>query len=383
MSRRIYLDAHATTPADPEVVAAMLPFMNGIFANPSSTQHAGGRDAAAAVAMARSQVADLIGASPEEIVFTSGATESNNLAIHGSVPGWGSHPGQVVTAATEHSAVLDPVHALARYGHRVDVLPVSRDGMLRPEELAGVLQENILMTSVMAANNEVGTLQPVAALAAVAHDAGAIVHCDAAQAVGHIPVDTGTLGVDLLSFSAHKFYGPKGVGALYVRGGMAGSALRPLVYGGGHEDGLRAGTLNVPAIIGMGLACKLAARRMHEDAQRLSRLRDALQETLLEQVEGATVNGAATARLPHNLNITLPGVDAGRLAASLQNVEVTTGAACAAGAGRPSHVLSALGLSPAAAASTLRFGLTRHCSQRDIQEAAAEVTAAWRRLRES
>ncbi len=379
MPRRIYLDAHATTPADPGVVAAMLPFMNGCFANPASETHDAGRQAAAAVARARRQVADLIGAAPEEVFFTSGATESNNLAIQGSLPDTRPTGARALTLATEHSAVLDPLHALQRHGTQVTVMEVTAQGHADPAAWEQQCARQPQLVSVMLANNEVGTIHPVSALARVARRHGAMVHCDGAQAVGHIPVDTGSLGVDLLSFSAHKFYGPKGVGALYVRGGIAGSALRPLLLGGGQEEGLRSGTLNVPGIVGMGRACRLAAVRMAGDMPRLQELRDRLEAALMAAIPGARVNGDRESRLPHNLSLTLPGVDAARLAAALPSVELSTGAACAARPGKPSHVLAALGLTASESAATLRFGLTRHLGEAEIDEAADQVLGGWQR----
>jgi len=381
MSRRIYLDAHATTPVDAEVVAAMLPFMNGFFGNPAGGQHIFGREAAAAVAHARAQVAGLIGAGSCEIIFTSGATESNNMAIQGSVIPERAASCRVVTAASEHISVLDPVRALSRLGADIETLPVDRRGRVNPQVLKAALREPTTLVSLMAANNEVGTLHPIATLAAMARAQNALVHCDAAQAVGHIPVDVKRWDVDFLSLSAHKFYGPKGVGALYVRGGVAGSSLRPVLHGGGHEDGLRAGTLNVPGIVGLGEACRLAAGRLKDDGRRVARLRDQLQRKLLEMIHGATVNGDQEARLPHNLNISLPGVDGRALAEALDGIAISTGAACTAAQEKPSHVLLAMGLSPEQALESLRFGLTRHTTAAEVDEAADAVVRAADRLR--
>ncbi len=360
MSRRIYLDAHATTPVDPAVVAAMLPFMNGFYGNPAGEQHLFGREAAQAVATARAHVAKLIGAESEEIIFTGSATESNNLAIQGSVMPERASSSRVVTTACEHSSVLDPIHVLSRHGAEMEILPVDNRGRVAPQDLKEALHTKTTLISLMAANNEVGTLHPISTLAALADEQNVLFHCDAAQAVGHIPVDVKQWGVDFLSLSAHKFYGPKGMGALYLRGGVAGSSLRPILHGGGHEDGLRAGTLNVPGIVGLGEACRLAAARLQADSRRVAPLRNRLQTHLLNRFEGAMVNGDLEARLPHNLSISLPGVDGRALAEALDGIAVSTGAACAAAQDKPSNVLLALGLSPDRVLGTLRFGLTRN-----------------------
>lgn len=382
MSRRIYLDAHATTPVDPAVVAAMLPFMNGLYGNPASEQHSSGREAALAVATARGRVAALIGAESEEIVFTGGATESNNLAIQGSVLIERAASCRVVTTACEHSSVLDPLHALSRHGLETEMLPVDQGGRVDPQALKEALRTKTTLVSLMAANNEVGTVHPISTLAVLTRDQNVLFHCDAAQAVGHIPVDVKLWSVDFLSLSAHKFYGPKGMGALFVRGGVAGSSLRPILHGGGQEDGLRAGTLNVPGIVGLGEACRLAAMRMQDDGRRVASLRDRLQAHLLTRIDGASVNGDQEARLPHNLNISLPGVDGRALARALAGIAISTGAACTAAQDKPSHVLLAMGLSPQRARGTLRFGLTRHTTAAEVDEAADAVVSAAIRLRD-
>jgi len=381
MPRRIYLDAHATTPVDPAVVTAMLPFMNDFYGNPAGEQHIFGREAAQAVAIARTHVAEFIGAESEEIIFTGSATESNNLAIQGSVMPERTSSSRIVTCLTEHSSILDPIHTLSRRGAHIEILPVDSGGRVAPQALREALRTRTTLVSLMAANNEVGTLHAIPTLAAIAREQNVLFHCDAAQAVGHIPVDVKKWDVDLLSLSAHKFYGPKGMGALYVRGGVAGSSLRPILHGGGHEDGLRAGTLNVPGIVGLGEACRLAASRLHVDSRRMASLRDRLQSQLLDRIEGATVNGDQEARLPHNLNISLPGTNGRALAEALDGIAVSTGAACAAGQDKPSHVLLAMGLSPDRALGTLRFGLTRHTTAAEIDEVAAAVVRVATQLR--
>jgi cysteine desulfurase len=381
MPRRLYLDAHATTPADPEVVAAMLPFFNGMPGNPASPHHIFGRDAATAVQQAREQVARLIGASAPEILFTSGATESNNLVIQGAATRSLAGGAQLITAATEHSSVLDPCQAMARRGAHLSVLPVDGAGHLSSAALEQALTTPTGLVTLMAANNEIGTLHAMPEIAALTRSREILLHTDAAQAVGLIPVDVEAWGVDFLSLSGHKFYGPKGAGALYVRGGTAGAEITPVVHGGGQEDGLRPGTMNVPAIVGLGEACRLAESRLAVDGPRLAMLRDRLQARLLAGLDGVTVNGDEDSRLPHNLNITIPGIDGRCLAAEVDHLALSTGSACASALPKPSHVLLALGLSREAADSSIRFGLLRSTQPGEIDEAADRVISAVERIR--
>jgi len=377
-NRPVYLDNQATTPCDPRVVAAMLPFFTERFGNPHSAEHRLGRDAEEAVERARAQVADLIGADPREIILTSGATESNNIAIKGAARfarSHGSDRTRVVTVATEHKCVLQSVADLASEGFEPVVLPVRPDGLLDPQTLAAAVDDRTLLVSVMAVNNEIGVIQDLAALVPIAKRVGALFHTDAAQAAGKIPLDVAALGVDLLSLSGHKLYGPKGVGALYVRR-RPRVRLSPLFSGGGQERGLRSGTLPTPLIVGLGEACRIAAAEMAEEAARLAGLREALHRRLAEALPGLRLNGSASARIPGNLNLTFPRTEAAELMARAPDLCVSTGSACSSAEVEPSYVLRALGLTDAEAARTLRIGLGRFTSAADIDYAAAALIAA-------
>jgi cysteine desulfurase len=377
-NRPVYLDNQATTPCDPRVVAAMLPFFTERFGNPHSAEHRMGRDAEEAVEQARAQVAALIGAEPREIILTSGATESNNIAIKGAARfarAHGSDRTRVVTVATEHKCVLESVADLAAEGFEPVVLPVRPDGLLDPQTLAAAVDDRTLLVSVMAVNNEIGVIQDLAALVPIAKGAGALFHTDAAQAAGKIPLDVAALGVDLLSISGHKLYGPKGVGALYVRR-RPRVRLSPLFSGGGQERGLRSGTLATPLIVGLGEACRIAASEMAEEAARLGSLRDSLHRRLAEALPGLKLNGSAAARIPGNLNLTFPRTQAAELMARAPDLCVSTGSACSSAGVEPSYVLRALGLSDQEASRTLRIGLGRFTSAADIDYAAAALIAA-------
>ena len=379
----IYLDNQATTPTDPRVVEAMLPFFTTRFANPHSP-HAMGRDVEEAVEAARGQIAALIGAEPREIIFTSGATESNNLAIAGAARFRRDIAGQdrtrIVTLATEHKCVLESVAALAQEGFEPVVLPVKADGLVDLERLAAVVDDRTALVSIMAANNEIGVLQPLAEIAAIAHAAGALFHTDAAQAAGKIPLDVRAQGIDLMSLSAHKLYGPMGVGALFVR-------YRPRVrlvaqmQGGGQERGLRSGTLPAPLLVGFGLAAELAAKEMAAESARLLELRQRLLDALRAQLQEVRVNAALGPRLPGNLNLCLPGIDAEALMAALPELCLSTGSACSSAAVEPSYVLQALGLAEAEARASFRVGLGRFTTAAEIDAAAAMIAAAARGLR--
>ena len=371
----VYLDNQATTPCDPRVVAAMLPWFTERFGNPHSTEHAMGRQAEQAVEAARAQVAALIGADPREIVLTSGATESNNIAIKGAARfhaarfNTSSERRRIVTVATEHKCVLESVADLAAEGFEPVMLPVGADGLLDPAVLAEALRVPTLLVSVMAVNNETGVVQDLPTLAAITREAGALFHTDAAQAAGKIPLNVA--GIDLLSLSGHKLYGPKGVGALYVRR-RPRVRLAPLFSGGGQERGLRAGTLPTPLVVGFGEACRLAALEMVAEAARLTLLRDRLLAGLRVPV---TINGSFARRVPGNLNLTLPypALDVLR---SQPDLCVSTGSACSSAAIEPSYVLRAMGLAPEQAARTLRVGLGRFTSAADVDFAAAALSAA-------
>ena len=381
----IYLDHHATTPMDPRVVDAMLPYFTEKFGNAASRQHRFGWEANDAVERARKQVAALIGASAKEIVFTSGATEANNLAIKGAAkarrgPSTSLGTGErdhLVTVVTEHKAVLDPVARLAGEGWQVTVLPVKRDGLVDLAALDAAITERTALVSVMAANNEIGVLQPIREAAALAHAKGAWFHTDAVQAAGRVPFDVNALGVDFASVTAHKIYGPKGVGALFVRKGVAIGAE---IDGGGHERGRRSGTLNVPGIVGFGRAAEIARGELAGEARHLAVLRDRLLEHLQQRTERMMVNGTMDGRLPGNLNVSFDGVDGEALLVNLDDIAVSSGAACTQA--EPSHVLMALGLTNERALASLRFGLGRSTTREDIDYAATKVADVVARLRQ-
>jgi cysteine desulfurase len=362
----IYMDSHSTTPVDPRVLEAMLPFFTEDFGNASSRNHPFGWKAAKAVETAREQVAGLIGARFRDVVFTSGATESNNLAIKGAAAVAPETRRHVVTVATEHRAVLDPCRTLERNGFSVTYLPVRPDGLIDLERLAAEVTDRTLLVSVMAANNEIGVLQPLADIARIARARGAMFHCDAVQAAGVIALDVTAIGIDLVSLSAHKIYGPKGVGALYVARGIN---LESEIDGGGHERGFRSGTLNVPGIIGFGKAAALCRETFPQEPTRLRALRDRLWERL--SGKRVHLNGSMEHRLPQNLNIRIDGVHGDSLLKSLANdVAISSGAACATTSAEPSHVLKALGLSDDEARASLRFGLARFTTQAEVDRVA-------------
>lgn len=382
-NRPIYLDNHATTPVDPRVLAAMRPWWEENFANPGSVEHAMGREAEAAVDVARGQVAELIGAEPSEILFTSGATESNNLAIKGAArfaAGQGSERRRVITLATEHKCVLESVRDLAAEGFEPVVLPVQGDGLLDLDLLRGALEAApTLLVSVMAVNNEIGVVQDLAAIGALAKEHGALFHTDAAQAAGRIPLDVQAIRADLMSLSGHKVYGPKGIGALYVRR-RPRVRLAPLFSGGGQERGMRSGTLAAPLVVGLGEACRIAATEGLLDAGRIAGQRDRFLAALAAEVPDLQVNGAREARVAGNLSLVFPGgVTAQAIMAEAPEVCVSTGSACSSAEVEPSHVLQALGLPEARARATLRIGIGRFTSPAEVDLAAAALGAAWRR----
>jgi cysteine desulfurase len=374
----IYLDHHATTPVDPRVLAAMLPFFGPKFGNAASRSHRFGWEAEQVVEFARKRIAALAGATPREIVFTSGATESNNLALKGVAEAYRAQGNHIVTLATEHKAVLDPVRHLERSGCSATVLPPRRDGLIDLDRLRAAIRPGTLMVSVMYANNETGVIQPVRAIAAICREKGVLFHCDAAQAFGKVPVDVDADQIDLMSVSAHKIYGPKGMGALYVR---RRTQLAAQMDGGGHESGLRSGTLNVPAIVGFGEACALCSAEMAEESKRLAGLRDRLFEQLERGLEAVTVNGSREHRLAGNLNVSFAGVNAENLLMNLPEVALSTGSACSSAVAEPSHVLRAMGIGEELARSSVRFGLGRWNTAEEIDFVAGKVIAAVKRLR--
>jgi cysteine desulfurase len=376
----VYMDYHATTPVDPEVVQAMLPYFTEKFGNAASRQYRLGWDANRAVEQARVDVAALIGADAKEIVWTSGATEANNLALKGLADVTLPHRDHFVTVATEHKSVLDTCRRLEQRGCRTTVIPVEADGTLDLDRLRAAVTERTAAVSVMAANNEIGVIAPLAAVAAIAHERGALLHSDAVQAAGKVAFDVNASSVDLASVTAHKLCGPKGVGALYVRRKNPRVTLTPLVDGGGHERGMRSGTLNVPGIVGFGTAAKLAQQQLDAEGARLSRLRDRLLAGLRRGVSDLVVNGTLQTRLPGNLNVSFPGVDGEALLVSLcDDVAISSGAACTAA--EPSHVLKALGRSTELALASLRFGLGRWTTEDDVETVTARVVETVTRLR--
>ena len=377
----IYLDHHATTPCDPRVVDAKLPWFSERFGNASS-RHAAGRAAREAVELARGQVASLIGASPREIVFTSGATEAINLALKGLLAGTAADPRRLVTTTIEHSAVRDVCAWLAARGVEVVEVGVDGDGVVDPSAVARACAERpTTLVAVMAANNEIGTLQPLADIGPSCRAAGAALFTDAAQLVGKLPLDVRAAGIDLASVSAHKMYGPKGVGALYVRRGAPHLRLEPLLHGGGHERGLRSGTPNVPGIVGFGAASALAALDLEAEAARLAALRDRLLARLRAGVPDLVVNGSLTARLPHSLHVSVPRLEARRLLELVPDLALSSGSACTADQLEPSHVLRAIGLGDDLLYASIRVGLGRSTSVDHIDRAAAQLVDAVTRLR--
>ena len=378
----IYLDHHATTPLDPRVLDAMLPYLTGKFGNAASRNHKFGWEAEQAVDESRARIARLIGASPQEIIFTSGATESNNLAIKGVVEARAGEGDHVVTCAIEHKAVLDVCRGLEQRGARITRLPVGRDGLVDPGAVEAAIGERTVLVSIMYANNEVGTLQPVAEVGRICRERGVPFHSDAAQAVGKVPVNVDAEHIDLLSISAHKIYGPKGAGALYVRRRDPRVRLTAQMDGGGHERGMRSGTLNVPGIVGLGEACALCDREMDEESARLRRLRDRLRVRLKAELEEVSINGSMRHRLPHNLNMSFAGVESESLMMGMPGVALSSGSACTSAIMEPSYVLKAMGLADDAAAGSIRFGLGRFTTEEEVDCAAAGVIEAVKKLRE-
>jgi len=378
----IYMDNHATTPVDPRVLEAMLPYFTEKFGNAASRSHAFGWESEAAVDTAREQVAKLIHASsPREIVFTSGATESDNLAIKGVAEAYKDKGDHIVTCVTEHKAVLDSCKVLEKHGYRVTFLPVNADGLIDLRRLGEALTGKTILISIMQANNEIGTIQPIKAIGRLAKERGIVFHTDATQAVGRIPVDVDELGVDLLSVTAHKMYGPKGIGALYVRSSKPRVKLSPIIDGGGHERGMRSGTLNVPGIVGLGKACEIALKEMAAEAERLVRLRERLKDGILGELDEVYINGHPTERLPGNLNMSFAYVEGESLLMALKEIAVSTGSACTSASLEPSYVLRALGVPEELAHTSIRFGLGRFNTEDEVDFTIKRVVEEVRRLR--
>lgn len=381
MKTSVYLDYHATTPIDPRVLDAMMPYLKDKFGNAASKQHAFGWVADEAVEIARGQVAVLMGAKAREIIFTSGATEANNLALFGVAQSYAAKGKHVITVATEHKSVLDPCGLLKKNGYEVTTLKVDRRGHIDLKALEEAIVKETILLTVMAANNEIGTLHPMAAIGKLAKKHQVLFHTDAAQAVGKIPMDVEAMNIDLLSLTAHKIYGPKGVGALYIRSREPHVQVTAQMLGGGHERGLRSGTLPVPLIVGFGKACALAAEEMAGEAKRLAELRDRLQAGIVGQLPGVTQNGDTDERLPHNLNLSFAGVKAEAVMIKMDTIAVSTGSACTTGSPKPSHVLRAIHLSEDLSHASIRFGLGRFTTAEEIDYAIEQTVDAVTQLR--
>ncbi len=384
ISRRpIYMDHHATTPVDPRVLDVMLPYFTQCFGNASSIDHEYGAAAARAIENARHQVASIINAQPDVIIFTSGATEANNLSILGVAEQYAERGNHIITCVTEHKAVLDPCRHLERNGWQVTYVPVDGQGMVDPDDVRLAITPQTVLISIMAANNEIGVLAPLAVIGRIADEHEVLFHTDATQAVGHVPVDVEAMNIDLLSLSAHKFYGPQGVGALYVRKRRPRVRLAPQVHGGGHERGMRSGTMNLPGIVGLGCAAELAEREMKNEGRRLRELRDLLWMKLQAEISDVQLNGHPTQRLPHSLSVAIPGVESRSLLVQIKHdVALSTGSACTAAKVEPSHVILALGYGEERAHCSLRFGLGKQNTNADIDFVIVRLAEAARRLRQ-
>jgi len=382
MKLPIYMDNHATTPVDPRVFAAMKPYFLEVFGNAASRNHSFGWEAEEAVEKARKQIADLVGANPKEIVFTSGATESNNLAIKGVAEMYAEKGNHIITAATEHKAVLDTSKHLEKNGIRVTYLPVQTNGLIDLDLLKNAITDKTILISIMYANNEIGVIQPMAEIGKIAKAKGVLVHSDATQAVGKVPVNVIQDNIDLMSLSGHKMYGPKGVGALYVRRKSPRVQITAQMDGGGHERGMRSGTLNVTGIVGLGEACGLAKAEMPEESKRMAYLRDKLRRKLESELDEVYVNGTMESRLPNNLNISFAYVEGESLLMGINDIAVSSGSACTSATLEPSYVLKALGAGDDLAHSSIRFGLGRFNTEEEVDYVADKVIDVVKKLRE-
>jgi cysteine desulfurase len=382
MKLPVYMDNHATTPVDPRVLAAMTPYFTERFGNPSSRSHSFGWEASDAVEESRKKVARLIGADPKEVFFTSGATESDNQAIKGVAWMHRERGGQILTTPIEHKAILDSCKSVEQEGFEITFLPVDRYGVVDPGDVAKAITPRTILVSVMLASNEIGTIEPIEEIGRITRSKGVLLHTDAAQGVGKVPVDVGKMNVDLLSLTAHKMFGPKGIGALYVRGDNPQQRLAPLIDGGGQESGVRSGTLNVPGIVGLGEACRIGYEEMAEESVRLAVLRDRLREGILAGLEEVYLNGHPTLRLPNNLNLSFGHVEGEALLISMSDVAVSTGAACNSSGSKGSHVLQAIGLRDDLVQSSIRFGLGRFTTEEQIDYVIQRVVESVRSLRE-
>ncbi len=382
VSLPIYMDNHATSPMDPRVLEAMLPYFSVKFGNAASRNHSFGWEAEQGVEQAREQIARLIGATAKEIIFTSGATESNNLAIKGIAEMYRERGNHIITQGTEHKAVLETCKRLEKYGYRVTYLPVKADGLIDLDDLRRAIDDKTILVTIMSANNEIGVIQPVAEIGNICHEKGVIFHTDAVQAVGKIPVDVQAMNIDVLSLTAHKIYGPKGVGALYVRRRNPRVQIAAQIDGGGHERGMRSGTLNVPGIVGLGKACAIAQEEMATEAVRLRAMRDHLRARLEAELDYVEVNGSWEHRLPGNLNMSFIYVEGESLLMGINDVAVSSGSACTSATLEPSYVLKALGLGDDVAHSSIRFGLGRFNTMAECDYVADKVIGIVKKLRE-
>jgi len=383
MKKPVYMDNHATTRVDSRVLDAMLPYFTEKFGNAASRNHSFGWEAEEAVDRSRNQIAALIGAKSKEIIFTSGATESDNLAIKGVVEFYKDKGNHIISCVTEHKAVLDSCRALERAGKAtVTYLPVDKYGMVDPDAVRGAITDKTVLITIMWANNEIGTIHPIAEIGKIAKEKGIVFHTDAVQAIGKVPVDFEKAGVDLASITAHKIYGPKGIGALYVRSKGPRVRISPQMDGGGHERGMRSGTLNVPGIVGLGAACEIAGKEMPDEAQRLIQLRSQLQAGLFERLDEIYVNGHPTERLPGNLNVSFAYVEGESLLMGINDIAVSSGSACTSATLEPSYVIRALGIDDELAHSSIRFGLGRFNTEEEVDYVTDRVSKEVKRLRE-
>ncbi|MDR4460767.1 MAG: IscS subfamily cysteine desulfurase [Nitrospirales bacterium] len=382
MKLPIYLDNHSTTPCDPRVLEMMLPYFTEKFGNAASRNHSFGWEAEEAVEIARKQIAHLIHADAKEMIFTSGATESDNLALQGVVEMYREKGNHIITSSTEHRAVIDTAKYLEKKGVKVTFLPVDKAGMVSPDDVRNAITDQTILISIMMANNEIGTINPVAAIGKVAKEKGVLFHCDATQGVGKIPVNVQEMGIDLMSFTAHKIYGPKGVGALYVRRKAPRVRLEAMMYGGGHERGMRSGTLAVPLIVGFGKACELCEQEMSTESVRMAKMRDRLQEGIMKSMDEVYLNGHPTERLPNNLNISFAYVEGEALLMGVKEIALSSGSACTSATLEPSYVLRALGVGSDLAHSSIRFGLGRFNTDEEVEYTIDRMVKAVTHLRE-
>ena len=381
MTQRIYLDNNATTPLDPRVLEAMMPYLTDKFGNAASRSHSFGWEAEEGCDRGRAQVAALIGAEARDIIFTSGATEGNNIAIKGIAEMYGDRGKHIITQPTEHKAVLDPCHYLEQNGFKVTMLGLDQYGRIKPDELRNAITDETILVTIMHGNNEMGTLQPIAEIGKICKEKGVFFHCDCCQTYGKVPIDVEAMGIDLLTLSGHKIYGPKGVGAMYVRRKNPRVRPKPIMHGGGHERGMRSGTLNVPGIVGLGAAAEICRLEMAEETKRLTALRDRLRDGIMSQLDLVALNGHPTERTPTNLNLSFPYVEGESLMMGMKHVAVSSGSACTSASLEPSYVLKALGLGDEIAHSSIRFSVGRFNTEKEIDEVIGIVVNTVRRLR--